>query len=93
MAGWGSNNKYALFGAIRSVAQIISYEVPTVLVILTVVVLAGTINLQDIVNAQGGWFCVNWYIFGGPGGWDKLIVMPFLIVAFGDLLHIISCRS
>ncbi len=81
MAGWGSNNKYALFGAIRSVAQIISYEIPTVLVIMTVVVLAGTINLQEIVQAQSGWFW-NWYVFGGPGGWEKLILLPFMIVAF-----------
>ncbi len=81
MAGWSSNNKYALFGAIRSVAQIISYEIPTVLVILTIVILAGTINLQEIVIAQGGWFW-NWYIFGGPGGWEKLIVIPFMLVAF-----------
>jgi NADH-quinone oxidoreductase subunit H len=81
MAGWGSNNKYALFGAIRSVAQIISYEIPTVLVIMTVVVLAGTINLQEIVTMQSGWFW-NWYIFGGPGGWEKLIILPFMLVAF-----------
>lgn len=81
MAGWGSNNKYALFGAIRSVAQIISYEIPTVLVIMTVVVLAGTINLQEIVQAQSGWFW-NWYIFGGPGGWEKLILLPFMFTAF-----------
>lgn len=81
MAGWGSNNKYALFGAVRSVAQIISYEIPTVLVIMTIVVLAGTINLQEIVASQGGWFW-NWYIFGGPGGWEKLILIPFMLVAF-----------
>ncbi|MFI5144430.1 MAG: NADH-quinone oxidoreductase subunit NuoH [Ignavibacteria bacterium] len=81
MAGWGSNNKYALFGAIRSVAQIISYEIPTVLVILSIVVLTGTVNLQKIVENQGGWFW-NWYIFGGPGGWEKLILIPFVFVSF-----------
>lgn len=81
MAGWGSNNKYALFGAIRSVAQIISYEIPTVLVILSIVVLTGTINLQKIVENQGGWFW-NWYILGGPGGWEKLILIPFVLVSF-----------
>jgi NADH-quinone oxidoreductase subunit H len=81
MAGWASNNKYALFGAMRSVAQIVSYEIPTVLVILTVVVLVGTINLQEIVSAQSGWFW-NWYILGGPGGWEKLILIPFILVAF-----------
>jgi NADH-quinone oxidoreductase subunit H len=81
MAGWASNNKYALLGAMRSVAQIVSYEIPTVLVILTVVVLVGTINLQDIVVAQSGWFW-NWYIFGGPGGWEKIILIPFILIAF-----------
>ncbi|RPI18186.1 MAG: NADH-quinone oxidoreductase subunit NuoH [Ignavibacteriae bacterium] len=81
MAGWGSNNKYSLYGAIRSVAQIISYEIPTVLVILTIVILAGTIDLQAIVTAQGGWFW-NWYIFGGPGGWEKLILLPLMLISF-----------
>lgn len=81
MAGWGSNNKYSLFGAMRSVAQIVSYEIPTVFVILSIVVLAGTINLQEIVQVQSGWFW-NWYIFGGPGGWSKIILIPFILVSF-----------
>jgi NADH-quinone oxidoreductase subunit H len=81
MAGWGSNNKYSLYGAMRSIAQIVSYEIPTVLVILTVVILAGTIDLQQIVVAQGGWFW-NWYIFGGPGGWEKLILLPLMLISF-----------
>lgn len=81
MAGWGSNNKYSLYGAMRSVAQIVSYEIPTVLVILTIVMLSGTIDLQKIVTVQGGWFW-NWYVFGGPGGWEKLIVLPFMLVSF-----------
>ena len=81
MAGWGSNNKYALFGAIRSVAQIVSYEIPTVLVILTIVVLTGTVSLQKIVEVQGGWFW-NWFIFGGPGGWGKLILLPSVLISF-----------
>jgi NADH-quinone oxidoreductase subunit H len=81
MAGWASNNKYSLYGALRSVAQIISYEIPTVLVILTIVILAGTIDLQKIVTAQSGWFW-NWYIFGGPGGWEKLILLPLMLISF-----------
>ncbi len=81
MAGWSSNNKYSLLGAMRSVAQIVSFEIPLVLVILSIVVLVGSLNLQDIVNAQGGGFW-NWYILGGPGGWNKLILIPFILVSF-----------
>jgi NADH-quinone oxidoreductase subunit H len=76
MGGWASNNKYTLFGAIRSVAQIISYEIPGAIAILSIVVLVGSLNLQDINAAQSGWFW-NWYILGGPGSAEKLIIIPF----------------
>ncbi len=52
MAGWASNNKYALLGAFRTVAQLISYEVPMVVALLTVVLLAGTMSTVGIVKAQ-----------------------------------------
>ena len=52
MAGWGSNNKYALLGAMRSVAQNISYEIPLLLSALSVVLMTGTMNLHGIVDAQ-----------------------------------------
>ncbi len=65
MAGWASNNKYTLFGGVRSVAQIISYEIPAGFVILAVVMLAGTLSMQGIIEQQGGGFW-NWYVFGGP---------------------------
>ncbi len=44
MAGWASNNKYSLLGAMSSAAQIISYEIPTLLVILTIIMITGTIK-------------------------------------------------
>jgi len=52
MAGWGSNNKYALIGAMRSVAQNISYEIPLILSSLSVVLLSGTMSLRGITEAQ-----------------------------------------
>ncbi len=59
MAGWSSNNKYALLGAFRVVAQLVSYEVPMVFALLVPVLLAGSMSMQSIVEAQRGmWFVV-----------------------------------
>ncbi|MBX2841680.1 MAG: NADH-quinone oxidoreductase subunit H [Flammeovirgaceae bacterium] len=55
MAGWGSNNKYTIYGAMRSVAQIVSYEVPLGISILCVVMICQTLNLQEISFQQGIW--------------------------------------
>lgn len=53
MAGWGSDNKYALLGAFRSVAQLVSYEVPMILVIVSVVMITGSLSMVTIVENQG----------------------------------------
>jgi len=59
MAGWSSNNKYALLGAFRMVAQMVSYEVPMVIALLVPVILAGTMGINAIVDAQSPvWFVV-----------------------------------
>jgi NADH-quinone oxidoreductase subunit H len=58
MAGWSSNNKFALLGAFRAVAQMVSYEVPMVLALLVPVLLARSMGLTDIVDAQTPWFIV-----------------------------------
>jgi NADH-quinone oxidoreductase subunit H len=61
MAGWASNNKYSLLGAMRSGAQIVSYELSAGLAILSIVVLTGTLNLNEIVLSQAD----GWWIFKG----------------------------
>jgi NADH-quinone oxidoreductase subunit H len=68
MAGWGSNNKYALLGGMRSAAQVVSYEVPMVVSILTAIIFVGSLSMVDIVHSQQGNFIFNWFIFRVPIG-------------------------
>jgi NADH-quinone oxidoreductase subunit H len=56
LAGWGSNNKYALLGGFRSVAQLLSYEVPMVISLLVPVLFSGSLGMNDIIKAQNVWF-------------------------------------
>ncbi len=58
MAGWSSNNKYALLGAFRTVAQLVSYEAPLILSLFIPVLLARSMDLNEIVRAQSVWFIV-----------------------------------
>ncbi len=82
MAGWASNNKYSLLGAMRAAAQIISYEIPTLLIILTVIMITGTVNLHTLSEMQTGYFW-NWMILGGPEfGLQKFLLIPFMMMGF-----------
>ena len=65
MGGWSSFNKYSLLGGLRAAAQIVSYELPLLLAPVGVIMLAGTLSLNTIVEHQSGWFW-NWYVFQQP---------------------------
>jgi NADH-quinone oxidoreductase subunit H len=65
MAGWSSNSKWSILGTMREVAQVISYEMPLALSALTVAVLAGTLNLSEIVDQQSGWVW-RWWVLRSP---------------------------
>ncbi len=73
MAGWSSNNKWSLFGAIRAATQVVSYEVPLGLTLLAGVVCAGTMSLNEMTMAQEGWIW-SWFIFRNPFMWAVFLI-------------------
>jgi NADH-quinone oxidoreductase subunit H len=78
MAGWASNSKYAFLGALRSAAQMVSYEVSMGFVIITVLLCVGSLNLSEIVLAQQG----SWGMFG----WFWLPLLPMAVIFFVSTL-------
>jgi NADH-quinone oxidoreductase subunit H len=78
MAGWASNSKYPFLAALRSAAQMVSYEVSIGFVIITVLLLAGSLNLTDIVLAQD----TRWGLFG----WYWLPLLPMFVIFFVSAL-------
>jgi NADH-quinone oxidoreductase subunit H len=83
MGGWASNSKYPFLGGLRSAAQMVSYEVSIGFVIITVILLSGSLNLQTIVEKQAGGFW-NWNVFGGAGlkGLPAALIMIPMSVVF-----------
>jgi NADH-quinone oxidoreductase subunit H len=78
MAGWSSNNKYSLLGAMRSGAQIVSYELSAGLAILVIVVLTGSLQISDIVAAQAN----GWWIFKGwLPAWIAFLIFMIAVTA------------
>jgi NADH-quinone oxidoreductase subunit H len=75
MAGWASNNKYALLGGMRSAAQSISYEIPLLLSAMVPIILADSFRVTDIVEAQLGG---NWFAFWPPGPGFAAFALFFL---------------
>ncbi|HYX04447.1 MAG TPA: NADH-quinone oxidoreductase subunit NuoH [Reyranella sp.] len=76
IAGWASNSKYAFLGALRSAAQMVSYEVSIGFVLITVLLCVGSLNLTQVVVAQSGWF-FNWF-------W--LPLLPMFVIFFVSAL-------
>ena len=74
LAGWSSNNRYSLLGGLRGTAQMISYEIPMGLSLLTVVLAAGTFSLSEIVEASE-----HWFIWTNP-----ISFLIYLITAFAE---------
>ncbi len=74
LAGWSSNSKWALFGGLRSAAQVISYEIPAGLAVMIPVLMAGTLSMQGIIRAQGGnpW---EWFLFRNPAAFVAFFIL------------------
>ena len=84
MAGWSSRNKYSLLGAMRAIAQMISYEIPLIISSVTVIMITGSLSLVSIVNGQAGYvfgIIPHWHVFT-PWGLAGFII--FLIASLAE---------
>lgn len=83
MAGWGSSNKWAMLGGMRAAAQVISYEIPAGLAALTVILLSGSLSMQQIIHAQGAhpW---QWFIFDNPFTLTAFFILFISLIAEGN---------
>lgn len=76
-AGWGSNNKWSLYGAMREAAQVASYEIPLGLSLMVPVMYFGTFSLRDATFAQADWFGMKWFLFSNP-----VLAVPSFVLFF-----------
>ncbi len=86
LGGWASNNKYSLLGALRSSAQMISYELPMSIALVSPLLMANTLSLREIAEAQAGFYfsvIPKWYIFQAPAP-QFIAFLIFLIAAFAE---------
>jgi NADH-quinone oxidoreductase subunit H len=93
LGGWGSANKYAVIAAARCVSQNIAYEIPMLITTITMVMVTNTMNLNEIVRSQSGWF-FHWHIFR----LDISLLMPvafliFFVCSLADLVWASGCSS
>jgi NADH-quinone oxidoreductase subunit H len=79
LAGWSSNNKYSLMGGLRSSAQMISYELALGLSLIGPILMAGTLDLAQIVELQSGWHGLGWFIIFTP-----LSFVVYMVAAFAE---------
>jgi len=77
LGGWGSGNKYAVIAAARCVSQNVAYEIPMLITTITMVMVTNTMNLNEIIRAQAGWF-FHWHIFR----LDMSLLMPVAFLIF-----------
>jgi len=79
MAGWSSNNKWSLLGGMRSAAQIVSYEIPVAMALLTPILIAGSLSMGDLLDSQG-WLPWEWAAFQTP-----FSALAFFVFFIGSL--------
>jgi NADH-quinone oxidoreductase subunit H len=83
VSGWASNSKWALFGGIRGAAQVLSYEIPAGIALMVPVLMAGTLSMQGIVRAQGGWPW-EWFVCRNPAAFVAFFISVTSSLAEGN---------